>query len=85
MKHTTEYLAYKRESVLGLLDTLSPDTRVLVTIPGRDPQEMTVEEFSQQISELESSNIGPKAIEKIDVQVMPPPKKEKAQGSDRES
>ena len=76
MEKHERLFAYRQEGILGLLDTLSPDTRVLVTIPGRDQAEMSVEELSRQISELKSSDIGPEAIEKIEVQVMPPPKRE---------
>jgi len=63
--------AYKKEGVLGMLDRLPAQTRLLVTISGRGQSEMTVEQLARQIETLRTEDIGPEAIEKIDVRVLP--------------
>ncbi|GEM_PF-6209273 len=72
MNEHEDIFAYKRESVLGMLDRLPAQTRVLVTIPGRGHSEMTVAQLLRQIETLRSEDVGPDVIEKIDVRVLPP-------------
>lgn len=62
--------AYKKESVQGLLDRLAPRTRIRVRIPGRNASEMTVAELSRQIEALRREDVGERAIERIEVEVV---------------
>ena len=61
---------YEKESAMGLLDRLNPQTRLRVTIPGRGRRELTVAELLLQIETLREQDIGPDVIEQIDVQVL---------------
>lgn len=70
MNDRQKVFAYEKESVQGLLDRLPARTRVRVKIPGRGASEMTVAELSRQIDALRREDVGERAIERIEVEVV---------------
>lgn len=67
---------YQRESVLGMLDGLSADTQVEVSIPQHGEKIMTVEELRRLIETLRAGDVGKgAAMEQLKVQVLAEPKK----------
>jgi len=73
--HPEAAMAYKKESVLGVLDRLDPKTMLDVYIRGRGRTQMTAAELSRQTAQLKAHDIGVGAIERIEVTGVgvPPP------------